>query len=971
MIAVYYMLSQIRLKSMAAVCCLALVLGCAATPDKGETPPKEVKKATKKIVAVSFEQQGQTKVVQIDGSDVLAYTSVKQPSPLSVLLYFPHTVLDNIQSATAVEDEVISAVNASTITAAGDTARIEILLKKDVAYEVVPADKGLKVVFQKPLVVETKQPAPPAPQPEKTAPLKPVAPKMAAAAAPAKRLLDVQADTRQNGTSVFLVADGSIKDYQVITVKNPPRIVFDIFKVKSLHGNQQTLPINTRWIKQVRYYGYPQKIRVVLDTSEPFLYAFTSRPVENGLIIHVGESKKGGAKADSKDTAPANTGIIAVDNLNLRSAPDSKSPSVTLLAKGTRVTILSQEGQWLKISSGASVGYIRNLERYVQHAATPAAMAAAPKAWVNRIDFASEKDGRSQVTVGVTQAVTYAITKMGDKRLLLSLNGAAIPEYRRKPLITTRFNSAVDRILPLPPAGPNKAQIAIELRESVPYYVEELDNMLVVHLEASTIAPRTLSKADLPQWQTAMDQPLASPQAPGPDQPLKGSASTVSAAPSGQYRGEKIALDFYETDIKNVFRILKEISGKNFAIDQDVSGKVTISLEKPVPWDQVLDLILKMNQLGKVMEGDIIRIASLETLRAEEEERHARFEAAQKAKEQQKALEPLVTEYISINYSNAKNDIMPHLENIRTKERSSLSVDERTNVVIFTDTAAKIKKALAIVKQLDKVTPQVVIEARIVEASTTFSREIGTEWGTGVGTQPSSVLPSAMGDWVTSGDLAVQSALDSSVGGGAAATSSTYGFNMGMNFPTSSSTTGTIGFNFANLGGTPLLLNMTLAAMESEGEGKIVSAPKIVTLDNKEATIEQGVQYPIQTLDESGNTVTEFKDINLILKVTPHVTPDDRISMSLSIEKTDIGPVISGNQSFTSKKAQSQLLVSDGDTVVIGGILKTTKTDSETGLPLVSKLPILGWLFKTESKEDNKEELLIFITPRIVQLEQR
>lgn len=976
MIAVFFRLPHIRLKFILAIGCMALMLGCAGAQNRPEAPEKDAaqtnNKTTKTITAVGFTKQDETVSVRIDASDILAYTSVKQPSPLSVILYFPHTGLGEIKSTYPIKDDVVGAINSSVLKAGGSTARIEIVLKKDVAYEVVPAGNGLKVVFQKPLEVAQKPPAAPASPPETTAPaVQPLVP--AADAAPARTLFDVEVESTQNGTSIFLRADGVIKDYQVMTVKNPPRIVFDIFNLKSLHTQQQAFSVNTSWVKSVRYFGYPQKIRLVLDTTSAFLYAFTSRPVTEGLKIYVGEAAKDSSvtTSASKEATPATTGIIAIDNLNLRSAPDAKSPPLSLLAKGTRVTVVSKQGEWLKIAHGATVGYIRNIERYVQLAAKPAAIAVAPTVWVNRIDFSSEKDGRSQVTVGTTRPVNYEIKKTSAKRLLLSLTGATIPEYRRKPLITTRFASAVDRVLPLPPVDSKTAQIAIELREAVPYFVEELDNMIVVHLEASTVAPRPLAAADLPKWQTAMDKPLVASRRAEAGQPQKQPEETLAPDQSGRFHGEKIALDFYETDIKNVFRILKEISAKNFAVDQDVTGKVTISLEKPVPWDQVLDLILKMNRLGMIMEGDIIRIASLETLRAEEEQRRAQFEAVQKAKQQQKALEPLITEYISINYSNAKNDILPHLENIRTKERGSLSADERTNVVIFTDTAAKIEKALAIVKQLDKVTPQVIIEARIVEASTSFSRELGTKWGIGVGTQPSSVLPSSIGSWVTSGDLAVASSLDGAVGGGSTGSSSTYGFNMGMNFPVQATNKGTIGINFANIGGSPLLLNMTLAAMESEGKGKIISAPKIVTLDNKEATIEQGLQYPINRLDDSGNTVTEFKDINLVLKVTPHVTPDNRISMSIIIEKTDIGPVISGNQSFTSKKAQTQLLVSDGDTVVIGGILKTTQNDSETGIPLLSKIPILGWLFKTADKVDNKEELLIFITPRIVQLEQR
>ncbi|MCJ7830014.1 MAG: type IV pilus secretin PilQ, partial [Desulfobacterales bacterium] len=422
-----------------------------------------------------------------------------------------------------------------------------------------------------------------------------------------------------------------------------------------------------------------------------------------------------------------------------------------------------------------------------------------------------------------------------------------------------------------------------------------------------------------------------------------GAASSMTAQAKKDYVGEKIALDFFETDIKNVFRILMEVSGKNFAIDKNVGGKVTLTFEKPVPWDQVLDLILKMNQLGSVTEGEIIRIATLETLKAEEDLRRLSFEAAMKAKEQQLELQPLITEYIPINYSNAKTDVLPHLEKISTKERGTISVDERTNLIIMTDIPDKIAQAKEIVNELDKVTPQVIIESRIVEANSNFSREIGTEW-----------------------DLNVGPAFKDSLGG-------VYNYDTAMNFPITASTAGSgqIGFNFLRLAGTPIELNARLLAMDSQGDGKIISTPKIATLDNKKATIKQGLRYPYNKLDDSGNTVTEFQDIDLVLEVTPHVTPDGRISMYLKIVKNDLGNIINNQQSFTTKEAETELLVNDGDTVVIGGIIKTTKRTADTGFPFLKDIPIIGWLFKVDNQLDDKEELLIFITPRIVQFEQR
>jgi type IV pilus assembly protein PilQ len=319
----------------------------------------------------------------------------------------------------------------------------------------------------------------------------------------------------------------------------------------------------------------------------------------------------------------------------------------------------------------------------------------------------------------------------------------------------------------------------------------------------------------------------------------------------------------------------------------------------------------------------------------EETELQAKIAAAQKLEEQKKALEPLITEYIPVNYANAKADVLHQI--IPTEGRGSISVDERNNQIIITDTAEKVQKAKEIVKQIDKVTPQVIIEARIVEASDNFTRELGTSW---------------------------------EISGEKTSSSSSLGYDMSaINPPTSSK--GEIGIQFSRLVGDQFrVLDARLMASESEGTVKIISSPKIITLDNKKATITQGIKYPYTKLDPDGNTVVDLETIALELEVTPHITPDNRVSMKIRITNNEIGAVINNQLSFTNKEADTELLVDNGDTVVIGGIRKTTKNAGDSGVPFLKQIPVVGWLFKTESKKEELQELLIFITPRIVQLEQ-
>ncbi len=407
------------------------------------------------------------------------------------------------------------------------------------------------------------------------------------------------------------------------------------------------------------------------------------------------------------------------------------------------------------------------------------------------------------------------------------------------------------------------------------------------------------------------------------------------------YTGEPIALDFFDTDIKNVFRIIREISGKNFAIDKDVTGKVTLTLDKPVPWDQVLDLVLKMNELGMKMEGDIIRVASLTTLKREEDLEAKKLAAAQAKKKQ----EDLVTAFLPINYANAqvvaKNLIKPLISPNRASDGASVTVDDRLSMIILTDVPSVIKRAKEIIQRIDLVTPQVTIEARIVEANSAFTRDLGFDWGT-----------------VTAGPFNI---------GDATLTLTGLASNLPATIPSA-----VVGGTFQKLSGTPFeILNAQLVASETEGKTNIISAPKVVTLNNTMATIKQGLEVPYLERDSSGNATVKFKNVDLLLEVTPSITPDDRVVMKIFVTKNDVVDPTADQPALSTNEARTELLVDNGDTIVIGGIVKSTIQYGEKGIPGLRGLGVLGWLFKSQSKSDTKNELLIFITPRILKLEQK
>jgi type IV pilus assembly protein PilQ len=297
------------------------------------------------------------------------------------------------------------------------------------------------------------------------------------------------------------------------------------------------------------------------------------------------------------------------------------------------------------------------------------------------------------------------------------------------------------------------------------------------------------------------------------------------------------------------------------------------------------------------------------------------------------------TEYIAVNYSNAQSEILPHIQNILTEGRGKANVDQRSNLIVITDTDRVIKQAKAIVQRLDKVTPQVRIEARVVEVNSDISNELGIQWSLSDANSSPSWMNGTIVDW-----------------------------DVAMNFPAAGSG---VGFQFANIGGSSVVLDAQLNALETMSKGKVISSPSVTTMDNKTATIKQGLEVGYYERDDSGGSSTAFKNVDLLLEVTPHVTPDNRVSMTVYITKNDISGTFNNAPLLSTNEVTTEFLVNDGATLVIGGILKKTETYGESGLPVLKDFPGLSWLFSTNKTATINQELLVFITPKIVTLAQK
>jgi type IV pilus assembly protein PilQ len=408
-----------------------------------------------------------------------------------------------------------------------------------------------------------------------------------------------------------------------------------------------------------------------------------------------------------------------------------------------------------------------------------------------------------------------------------------------------------------------------------------------------------------------------------------------------KYEGNKISLDFQDADINNIIRLIAEVSELNIITTEDVKGKVTMRLIS-IPWDQALDIILKTNKLDMVREGNIIRIAPATAIAEERKSLMEAKRAVVESKIVEEEVEELVTESLSISYAKA-GELIKNLEKIKSK-RGDITIDDRTNTVIVKDTKKKLADMKLLIEKLDKRTPQVLIEARIVEVNRNFSKELGIQWGGGLNMITDTNFPNTIG--ITG----------SSVGTSAVSLPAAAG-------------TGTGGAISATLGSVTgaSQLDIRLSALESSGRARIISTPKITASDNKEAVIESGRSIPYPTTSSAGTQV-QFIDATVSLTVTPHITPDNYISMKIVATKNeaDFGQQVQGTPSIIKKKATTEVLIKDGDTTVIGGLYKTTKQESVAGVPWFMKIPVIGWLFKKKADTDLGEELLIFITPKII-----
>ncbi len=432
--------------------------------------------------------------------------------------------------------------------------------------------------------------------------------------------------------------------------------------------------------------------------------------------------------------------------------------------------------------------------------------------------------------------------------------------------------------------------------------------------------------------------------------------------PPSKYVGERISIDVQDAEIQNILRLISEISGLNLIISDQVTGRITIKL-KDIPWDQVLDLILKTKNLGKEREGNIIRIAPLDVLEKEQE-------ARLRSQERQGKLDSVILKIIPVNFATAK-DLLAKLQQVASKrEDASIDVDERTNSLIIKDTDRVVEVMTDLVRSLDTPTPQVLIEARIVEATLNFSRNLGIQWGTGYVASPETGNPTGLRfpNTVTVGGFPTGKGQTGGQQGLTSLVSGPSGNPLIVNLPAPVSTDsgGVLGLSLQSIDDT-FTLDLIISALEDSGHGRLISSPRIITIDNKEAKIEQGFDIPFRTVSEQGAQVS-FQEAKLELAVTPHITPDESIIMKIKVnnDTPDFSQTVEGNPLVARKSAETEVLIRNGQTAVIGGIFQISTDINRSGVPWLNDIPVLGVFFRKNGESEQKNELIVFITPTVI-----
>jgi len=564
--------------------------------------------------------------------------------------------------------------------------------------------------------------------------------------------------------------------------------------------------------------------------------------------------------------------------------------------------------------------------------ASPAQPVAAGSRSIEAVDFRRTESGGGRLIVTLSEVGAPVDVRQAGDQVILNFAGTTLPEDLMKRLDVLDFATPIKTIDSLRVGS--SARIIVSAAPPFEELAYQTDNVFTVEV-----------------------------------QPVQESDAVVNVptlfSPDRVYEGERLTLNFQDIETRAVLQLLADVSGRNIVVSDTVQGNVTLRLQG-VPWDQALDIVLATKGLDMRENGSVIIVAPAEEIAARE---RADLESRKEIKE----LEPLVAEYLQVNYAKA-SDLADLISggsaggNSLISERGSVGIDDRTNTLLLQDTVDRIADIRRLVATLDIPVRQVLIESRIVIVRDDFSRDLGIRWGATVVKEKGSGLISTTGRSEGNNQI-VNSAVDNinSTGQPFPVDIPSLDDRFNVNLPVASPAGS---FALAILS-NDYLVDLELSALQAEGRGEVISSPRVITANQKEANIKQGVEIPYQEASSSGATTTQFKEAVLSLTVTPQITPDNRIIMDLLVTKDSVGQTVTTERggsvpSIDTRSIETQVLVSNGQTVVLGGIYETEQGETQTKVPWLGDIPALGALFRSTRVNSEKSELLIFVTPKIL-----
>lgn len=563
--------------------------------------------------------------------------------------------------------------------------------------------------------------------------------------------------------------------------------------------------------------------------------------------------------------------------------------------------------------------------------------------------YETEENGLKIVLTGDEQ-LEYKMRPSENDELNLALPGTRIPSPQAKLYNLDNFDSPVQKaLLSNSPVG---GQVHLSLSQSIPVKIRQKGNELHLAVAAQQTQARETAEVEVEASNASASEKKEVTTASSRDnetitqfQNTLGDGLVIPGM-QDEYTGKPVSIDVQNAEVSHVLRLLSDVGNFNLVMDQGVGGTITLKL-KEVPWDQVLDNILRQKSLGMKKVGNkILRIAPIDKLRQEQQRNIQVRKSSKEAEESKKNLAPLYTEYIQINYSRAQN-LQSQVEKFLS-ERGEVSHDPRTNQLIVSDTEQTLENVKSVVNKLDRAERQVLIEARIVYATDSFTENLGLRWG---------------GGYTHQGNSGKSGGIYGTGTATTAAGAAPNGYAVNVMPDKGAATLGLGGFLSKVTGSDLYALDAQLQIGESDNQVQTISKPKVVTLNNQEAVVEQGTMLATKTESESGGTTTEYTEATLNLTVTPQITPDNKLIMDIQI--SDDSPTGEG-ENISTRSVETKLIVDNGNTIVIGGVQQRTQTENQERVPGVASLPIMGWLFKNKYSQDSKRELLVFIRPKIL-----